>query len=201
MKAYYYDDAPGDPRLPHHPPSAPAIPPSHLTTLGLLHTHIPVPPRSGPSSPALDALARARGYLHRDVVTVSRAAMGAAYEAKIAAFFAEHMHEDEEIRYVVGGAGYFDVREVGDARWVRVRLEEGDLLVLPAGIYHRFTTDEGDYVQALRLFREAPRWTPLGRGEETEGNAVRRGYVEGRERAVRGEGKSDELVGGEGVVV
>ena len=114
--------------------------------------------------------------------------MGAVYATKIATFFAEHMHEDEEIRYILSGAGYFDVREVGDERWIRVRLEAGDLLVLPAGIYHRFTTDEGDYVCAMRLFREAPRWEALGRGGETEGNKWRRGYVEGRERAVRGEG-------------
>lgn len=120
----------------------------------------------------VNSLALERGYKNRDEVTVSPDAMGNVYETKVKVFFNEHIHEDEEIRYILDGEGFFDVRSKDD-RWVRIRLVKGDLIILPAGIYHRFTTDsknvssesicgfggEGadflaQYVKAMRLFKE-----------------------------------------------
>ena len=101
--------------------------------------HRSFPNVDDPSS--VDELASERGYKNRDTICVSPATMGDAYESKVKMFFNEHLHEDEEIRYILDGAGYFDVRSEGD-EWVRLRLEKGDLIVLPSGIYHRFTSDE-----------------------------------------------------------
>lgn len=145
----------------------------------------------------VDALASERSYKNRDVITVSPSAMGEVYDTKVKSFFAEHMHEDEEIRYIRDGKGYFDVRNEGD-EWVRILLEKDDLIILPAGIYHRFTTDASNvsiptniqlssnletnaktkFIVAMRLFKEEPKWTPLNRGPDVDINPYRQEYVD-----------------------
>ncbi len=34
----------------------------------------------------------------------------------------------------------------------------------------------------MRLFKDAPKWTPLNRGEATDANPLRKEYVEAREK-------------------
>eukprot|EP00594_Rhizosolenia_setigera_P012533 CAMPEP_0178964916 /NCGR_PEP_ID=MMETSP0789-20121207/15961_1 /TAXON_ID=3005 /ORGANISM="Rhizosolenia setigera, Strain CCMP 1694" /LENGTH=203 /DNA_ID=CAMNT_0020649781 /DNA_START=13 /DNA_END=624 /DNA_ORIENTATION=- len=111
--------------------------------------------------PRLVQLRDDRGYSYADIITVHPDHLP-GYEEKVKAFFEEHIHDAEEIRYVLGGSGFFDVRDLKD-RWVRIHVKKGDLMTLPEGIYHRFTTDVDDSIHAMRLFIGQPVWTPFNR--------------------------------------
>lgn len=124
----------------------------------------------------VDNFMRRMGYKTRDEVFCCPEKLE-NYEARLKSFFEEHIHEDEEIRLIRSGIGYFDVRDRQDKHWVRIKVTPGDLIIVPAGCYHRFTMDESNYTNAIRLFSEVPKWTPLNRAEkETAVNASRVDY-------------------------
>jgi len=125
--------------------------------------------------PKLSQLRDDRGYSYADIITVHPDTLP-GYEEKVKSFFEEHIHDAEEIRYIIGGSGYFDVRDLDD-KWVRIWVRKGDLMTLPEGIYHRFTVDTDDKIHAMRLFIGQPIWTPFNR--PCEEHESREKYVKG----------------------
>ena len=71
MRAYYYDNIPGDQRLPHdYVPSRP-VSPETLQAIRVEYWAIPV----GGHESRINEIARERRYKHRDVINISKEAM------------------------------------------------------------------------------------------------------------------------------
>ncbi|KAK1333313.1 hypothetical protein QTO34_006854 [Cnephaeus nilssonii] len=176
VQAWYLDDSAADPRRPHRPEPARPVGLEQLRRLGILYWKLD--PDRHESDPELEKIRKERNYSWMDIVTLSKEKLpdyeekarssrfggliGFASSTVIKMFYTEHLHRDEEIRYVLDGSGYFDVRDAED-RWIRIAVEKGDMITLPAGIYHRFTLDEQNYVKAMRLFVGEPVWTAHNR--------------------------------------
>jgi len=171
LEAWYMDESTEDQRLPHHLKPKQFVSPDKLAELGVLHWVLDAD--NYEQDVRLAKIRQERGYTYHDICDVAPAKL-MNYEEKLKNFFEEHIHTDEEIRFVIEGSGYFDIRDFND-RWIRIWTKKGDMIVLPAGIYHRFTLDTNDYIKVVRLFVGEPVWTPYNRPQDD--NPARKDYV------------------------
>ncbi|KAI5069258.1 hypothetical protein GOP47_0015559 [Adiantum capillus-veneris] len=177
LEAWYMDDSDDDQRLLHHLDPKQYVSLDKLAELGVLQWVLDAD--NYEQDPELAKIRQERGYTYHDICDVAPDKL-MNYEAKLKSFFEEHIHTDEEIRFVIEGSGYFDVRDLDD-RWLRIWTKKGDMIVLPAGIYHRFTLDTNDYIKVVRLFVGEPVWTPYNRPQDE--NPARIEYISGFKRA------------------
>ncbi|CAO3563296.1 unnamed protein product [Mortierella alpina] len=148
MRAYLYDNLDTDCREPHE--LVPSVPVSaeELAASGVLYWRL----EDENFEAQIDKICEERNYKNRDQITVSKEGLGALFDEKIKTFFAEHLHEDEEIRAILDGTGYFDIRDLQD-RWVRIKVEAGDLIVLVGGRSRMNRMCENR--RKIRVFRNA----------------------------------------------
>jgi 1,2-dihydroxy-3-keto-5-methylthiopentene dioxygenase len=86
MRAYYFDNLPGDQRLQHD--SGTSVDLTDLRKLGLIHWAIPLDSPGGWES-EIDRIAEQQGYKNRDSIDVTKEGLGDQYESKIKLFFQE----------------------------------------------------------------------------------------------------------------
>jgi len=126
-----------------------------LAAVGVLAERLEL--QSEAFQPALDTLKAQRGYVEQDIVELNPDTPG--LDELCAKFEGEHLHTDDEVRYVLEGEGIFDLRSKDD-RWMRVTVEPGDLLVVPANLHHRFLLTSRKHIRCVRLFKDSSGWVP-----------------------------------------
>ncbi|KAJ3413327.1 1,2-dihydroxy-3-keto-5-methylthiopentene dioxygenase [Chytridiales sp. JEL 0842] len=175
VQAWFFEETAEDQRETHqYKPNKP-VSLEQLKKLGISYFHIPIQADDSHMD-TINKISAENNYKGRDVVNIHKDTFP-NYDAKIKDFFEEHIHEDEEIRYILDGSGYFDVRDEKD-RWIRIAVEPSDMIIVPAGIYHRFTLDTNNFIKAMRLFQEMPKWTPINRSiPSTEQNNFRVAFL------------------------
>ncbi|KAJ4767780.1 hypothetical protein LUZ62_078155 [Rhynchospora pubera] len=171
IEAWVMEENEEDQRLPHKKNPNEPVPLTKLQEIGVLYWHLD--PENHENNEELKKIRESRGYSYMDYLDLCPEKVE-NYEQKLKNFYTEHIHADEEIRYCLEGTGYFDVRDKDD-KWIRIWIKAGDMIVLPAGIYHRFTLDTSNYVKLMRLFVGEPVWTAYNRPQED--HPSRQGYI------------------------
>jgi 1,2-dihydroxy-3-keto-5-methylthiopentene dioxygenase len=136
-----------------------AIAPEDLARRGVLSWS--VPSDEAGRAAMIEAVKREHAYVDEDFVELGPATPN--LDAVCAKFDKEHYHTEDEVRFVVEGEGIFDVRDEGDDRWIRIEVSSGDMIVIPANKYHRFTLTDLRQIRCMRLFANHDGWAPLYR--------------------------------------
>ncbi len=135
-----------------------------LEANGIHYRHLGVDPEK--FQPVLDDLKGRRGYHTQDEISLSPDTPN--LDGLLKKFDDEHLHDDDEVRFVLTGAGVFDIR-AKDERWLRIVVEPGDLIVVPAGVHHRFELTADKAIRCVRLFKDQAGWVPRYRDSPPPG--------------------------------
>ena len=106
----------------------------------------------------IDELKARGGYVTADVINVTKDTPG--LDAMLAKFSREHLHNEDEVRFILAGHGVFHIHPVGKPV-VAIEVEAGDLIRVPRGTWHWFDLCADRQIRAIRLFQDPSGWTPV----------------------------------------
>lgn len=96
-------------------------------------------------------------YVTADVIALSPETPN--LDALLQKFDKEHLHTEDEVRFVVDGRGVFTIHGEDD-KVFDVEVHPGDLLVVPTDTWHWFTLCEDQTIKCIRIFQSTDGWTP-----------------------------------------
>ncbi|CCD71494.1 putative inactive acireductone dioxygenase 1 [Caenorhabditis elegans] len=150
MQIWHMEPFPcGDRRLPHH-----VFPPKKITTTqlgqlaGVQYYKVDLDDTASMKK-RLSAVKTEKNVTFTDMFTVSETML--EFDDKMEQFYEPQVQKEDVISLVVEGTCYYDV-EPEDDSWIRVQVEKGDLIVIPKGLSHRFTTTPQNFVKIQRFF-------------------------------------------------
>ena len=109
-------------------------------------------------APEIDELKRRGGFVTADVVDVYPDTPN--LDAMLAMFAKEHTHTEDEVRFILKGAGLFHIHPENGPVFA-IQVEAGDLINVPKGIRHWFNLCADKTIRAIRLFQNPAGWTPV----------------------------------------
>jgi 1,2-dihydroxy-3-keto-5-methylthiopentene dioxygenase len=159
-RAWFFEESKESKNEPHYPEPFEGVSEEYLKKLGILC--FKGDPVNYETDEAFKTITKERGYNYHDFISVSKEGLP-NYEEKMNVFYDEHLHDFEEIRFFLEGSAYFDIKDEITQKWIRIEGSVGDMLVLPAGIFHRFTLTTSGSARLMRLFQSEPVWQGFSR--------------------------------------
>ena len=127
----------------------------YLAQEGVFYERLSLDPDS--YQPRIDAIKAEHNYIEQDEIMLNPDTPD--LDTICQKFDGEHTHSEDEVRFVLEGAGVFDIRDAND-RYMRVTVEAGDLIVVPKNRNHRFELTESKTIRCVRLFQDKAGWVP-----------------------------------------
>lgn len=139
-----------------------------LKSYGIRYERWPVEERCDPDAtnedilaayaPEIEKLKAEGGFVTADVINVTPETPG--LDAMIAKFNKEHIHTEDEVRFIVKGRGLFHIHPGQGGNVFSIEMEAGDWISVPAGTKHWFDFCSDRTIRAIRLFQDKSGWTP-----------------------------------------